>query len=138
MTKYKGIKINGKKRDYHRWLMEQKLGRTLDKDEIIHHLDLNTMNNDINNLELMSRSEHSKLHSSTNYHFSEKDRELARQKNLGSIRINRKLNKEEIMFIKEHYIQRDKEFGSRGLGRRFGVDHMTILRIISGERYMNF
>jgi uncharacterized protein (DUF1330 family) len=45
----------------HRLVMEQKLGRYLRKDEIVHHLDGNKMNNNIDNLVLMSQSDHLKL-----------------------------------------------------------------------------
>lgn len=46
----------------HRILMEQKLGRTLTYDECIHHVDGNKNNNDISNLTIMTRSEHTRLH----------------------------------------------------------------------------
>lgn len=46
----------------HRYIMERYLGRKLNENEIIHHKDGNKLNNDINNLEVMTRSEHSKLH----------------------------------------------------------------------------
>lgn len=45
----------------HRLIMEKKLGRYLTIDEVVHHLDGNKMNNDINNLIMMSQSEHLKL-----------------------------------------------------------------------------
>jgi hypothetical protein len=37
---------------YHRYIMEQHLGRFLDKSEVVHHIDENILNNDINNLKL--------------------------------------------------------------------------------------
>lgn len=46
----------------HRYIMEQILGRKLDRDEIVHHKDGNRANNNIDNLVLMTRGEHSKLH----------------------------------------------------------------------------
>lgn len=46
----------------HRLVMEKHLGRKLRSDEIIHHKDHNRSNNDISNLEIMTRSEHSRLH----------------------------------------------------------------------------
>ena len=46
----------------HRYIMEQYLGRKLDPNEIVHHKDGNKLNNDINNLEVMTWGEHSKLH----------------------------------------------------------------------------
>lgn len=49
----------------HRYLMEQKLGRMLNKKEIVHHIDGNRMNNDISNLELCkSIAEHKYQHRS--------------------------------------------------------------------------
>ena len=60
MTKYKAIKVDGLKHDYHRWLMEQELGRKLRSDEVVHHINENKLDNDINNLEVLSKSEHAR------------------------------------------------------------------------------
>ena len=49
---------------YHRVLIENKIGRLLRKDEVIHHKDENKMNNSLDNLEIMSAQEHSRLHAS--------------------------------------------------------------------------
>ena len=46
----------------HRALFEHKLGRKLETDEIVHHKDENGLNNKLDNLELMTREEHSRLH----------------------------------------------------------------------------
>ena len=46
----------------HRLIMEEYLGRKLTPNEIVHHIDGNKLNNDIDNLKVMTRSEHSKLH----------------------------------------------------------------------------
>lgn len=46
----------------HRRVMERHLKRALRKDEIIHHIDFNKANNDISNLQIMTRSTHSRLH----------------------------------------------------------------------------
>ena len=75
MTKYKAIKVDGVKHDYHRWLMEQELGR--------------------------------------------------------------KLKKEDVEYIKEHYMPRDRTYGARALGRKYGVDRTTILGIVKGILYKN-
>lgn len=53
-------KRNGKHE--HRVVMENFLGRALRPDEIVHHVDRNIHNNDIINLELMTRSDHIKEH----------------------------------------------------------------------------
>lgn len=46
----------------HRKVMEEKLGRKLSSDEIVHHIDGNKLNNNPNNLELTNRSEHMNKH----------------------------------------------------------------------------
>lgn len=46
----------------HRVLMENKIGRILEKWEVIHHKDEDKTNDDIENLELLSNSYHGKLH----------------------------------------------------------------------------
>ena len=49
-------------RGIHRIVMERYIGRKLKEREVVHHIDGNKKNNDINNLEIMSQSEHAKLH----------------------------------------------------------------------------
>src|ERR1700690_1864168 len=46
----------------HRWVMEQYLGRKLMSNEHVHHIDGNSRNNLIQNLVVLSNSEHQKLH----------------------------------------------------------------------------
>lgn len=46
----------------HRLVIERHLGRYLKPNEIIHHIDFDKINNKIENLYLMSRGQHSKLH----------------------------------------------------------------------------
>lgn len=49
----------------HRVVMENHLGRLLEKNEIVHHLDEDKHNNAIENLQVMDRKEHNRMHSST-------------------------------------------------------------------------
>ena len=53
-------KISG--RHKHRVIAEQMLGRKLYKGEVVHHKDRNKLNNDPSNLEIMTQSEHARLH----------------------------------------------------------------------------
>ena len=61
-----GYLINCKDRnnkyEVHRKVMEEKLGRKLKSDEIVHHIDGNKLNNDPNNLELTNRRDHINKH----------------------------------------------------------------------------
>lgn len=47
---------------HHRVVMENHLGRLLHSFEIVHHKDDNKHNNDLSNLEVLSRSAHASLH----------------------------------------------------------------------------
>lgn len=46
----------------HRLVMESYIGRYLEKDEAVHHINRNKKDNRLENLQLMTRSEHAKLH----------------------------------------------------------------------------
>jgi hypothetical protein len=60
--KYKRPSIGGKKTLYHRIVMEEFIGRKLNQDEVVHHKNGDTMDNRIENLELMQRIDHLKMH----------------------------------------------------------------------------
>lgn len=49
----------------HRLVMEQELGRYLEPDEVVHHIDSNRQNNDPDNLVVMSYRDHLDLHRKT-------------------------------------------------------------------------
>ena len=45
------------------------------------------------------------------------------------------LTDDDILYIRIHYIPNDREYGTRGLGRKFGVSHHTIRHVLSEECY---
>lgn len=59
---YIRIAVGSKRHYLHRYLMEAHLGRSLAREEHVHHKDGNLENNDINNLELLTDSQHLALH----------------------------------------------------------------------------
>ncbi len=60
------VLLNGKNTRVleHRYVMEQHLGTKLTYWTDVHHIDGNKTNNQIDNLQLLSKSEHTKLHNS--------------------------------------------------------------------------
>lgn len=54
--------VDGKYKMQHRLVMERYLGRELRPDEVVHHKDHDKTNNNIENLELLTNSEHTRLH----------------------------------------------------------------------------
>ena len=46
-----------------------------------------------------------------------------------------RLSQADVLYIKNHYIPRDKQFGSRGLAKKFNCSHNVILNIIHNKTY---
>ena len=57
---YKKITVNGQRILEHRHIVEQHIGRKLRKDEVVHHLDGNRLNNELSNLVITHQSHHAK------------------------------------------------------------------------------
>ncbi|MBR3497884.1 MAG: hypothetical protein IKO05_02695 [Selenomonadaceae bacterium] len=48
-----------------------------------------------------------------------------------------KLTPDQVRFIREHYIPRDKEFSLAAFSRKFGVGITTLKRVVTGQGYKN-
>lgn len=62
LNPYKRCMKGGKFIYEHRWIMEQSIGRPLLRNEHVHHINGNPRDNRIENLEILSRSQHAKTH----------------------------------------------------------------------------
>lgn len=60
-TKYKAIRVNGKKMDEHRFVWEQAYG-PIPPNHVVHHKNGNKSDNRLENLELLTLSDHAKHH----------------------------------------------------------------------------
>ena len=133
-NKYKAIKVNGQKLNEHRYLMEKHLGRKLKRNEVVHHINGNKGDNRIENLMVMNLSEHTKLHKN-GVPLTEEHKIKIKKGLNGHKSTSRKLSDDDVLFIREHYTPNSKEFGSRALGRKYGIDHVKILNIIKMKTY---
>jgi len=61
-SEYKHIMYKGKIVLEHRKIMEDIIKRPLEKEELVHHIDGNPWNNNIENLKIVTKEEHMKLH----------------------------------------------------------------------------
>jgi hypothetical protein len=66
---YIRIRIGGRRTHEHRVIMEKKLGRSLLKSEVVHHIDFDRGNNDMENLMVMDREKHVHYHRNLNQLF---------------------------------------------------------------------
>ena len=91
----------------------------------VNHKDGNKLNNCIDNLEWCTRIANMK-------HASEYGLLNAKR---GEDSAHAKLTIEDVKYIREHYVPYDKNFGTRALGRKFGVDHDTIRSVLKNETW---
>ena len=134
MNKYKAKRVNGKKIDEHRFIMEQIIGRKLKRTEVVHHIDGDKSNNNINNLQVMTLSEHSRIHG-LNRIVSEKTREKLRNSLNGRHSYKRNKTKKDIINIVVKYKETQNY---RQVDRFFELANGTTGKIIRGKIYKEF
>lgn len=93
----------------------------------VNHIDGNKINNKASNLEWVTGSENVR---------HAYDNGLANAKQ-GVDNPWAKLTKEDVIYIREHYIPFDAEFGARALGRKFGVNKNSIRDVANNKSYVN-
>lgn len=107
----------------HRLIMENAIGRYLRQEEVVHHRNGNRNDNRIENLELLTRREHSLRH----YIEDWKMKGLAPQQ---------KISDKQAIRIRERYARGERQVG---LAEEFGVRQNTISFIVLGQgKYASF
>ena len=100
----------------HRLVAEAFIPNT-DGKHVINHIDGNKQNNCVNNLEWCTQKEN--IQHAFEIGLREKKRTYS------------KLKKEDVVYIRKHYISRDPVFGAVSLGQKFGISYKHILDIVS-------
>jgi hypothetical protein len=127
---YKAIKINGKKHDLHRVVGENKAGKKLGFNEVVHHVDEDKLNNDPDNLKILSRSEHSSLHMKGR---KLKEETKIKLKEVGiNKRTNAKLSIEEVKKIKGYLAA---GLSGKEIKKIAGFERDIVSRIKTGKRW---
>ena len=161
MGRYKNVLHDGKSTGEHRAVMERHLGRKLTFDEIVHHKNNDPRDNRIENLELMTREEHSRHHNDKHPRvkpcancgamfeppakkraimktcsrkcFAELSRMNSKRLMTSGPAPSAKLTEAQVAEIRRR-VQSGKE-SMRAIGRAFGVHHQTVSSIASGKAW---
>lgn len=120
--------------DEHRKVMEDYLGRKLTRYEVVHHKDGNKNNNKIDNLVVMSLSEHSKMHQ-TGIKRSVETRKKISEANKNRIYTNRSKTRQDIINIVLKY---KEKHNFRYVDRYYGLSNKTTRNIIKGFSYKDY
>ena len=111
---YKVVCIDGVRCFEHRYVMEQHLGRKLSRNECVHHINGDRRDNRIENLEVISRSEHNREHAIRQF-------ANANYRNLGPAK-------------KVICVETGEFFASiNRAAKAFGLDNKSISRVCSGD-----
>lgn len=136
MYKYKNIKLkDGTTRLEHRLVMESHIGRKLRANEIVHHKNKNGRDNRIENLELVSLSEHTKRHLALG-----EIHKLTPSERLEGSRIRghqtRKLNEKQVLEIRKSY--NPPATTGVDLAKKFNITKRQIYDILKYKSYKYF
>lgn len=127
---YKAIKIEGRKIDLHRHIVKGYLAINLSFNDVVHHKDENKWNNDPDNFQIVSRSEHSRMHM-TGRKLSTATKSKMRR--IGrALRTGAKLTIESVIEIK-HALAKGEPGSS--IAERFKISRPNVSDIKTGRKW---
>lgn len=121
--------------------MENFLGRKLEFNEVVHHINGDIYDNSLDNLQLMSRSEHIRYHNLERNKFKKPKVKEPKENKPRKIKQNteyiisnqRKFTPEQILEIKRLYFECN--YSVRKIGKLFSIDKSAITKILRGLSY---
>lgn len=116
----------GVTRDEHRIIMERHLGRTLESNEVVHHINENQRDNRLENLQVMSRAEHTRMHNTGRPKGTETRRKISLSK-AGERHPLAKLTNDKVKYIRLSPLR------NRQLANELGLCEATICLVRKGK-----
>ena len=131
MAVYEYTTQDGKKRPVHIVLMEQVLGRPLKDNEVVHHINGDKRDNSLENLQVMDRAEHTRLHM-RGISPTKDALEKQRSSRAGKPSPRRLLSREQVRGIAERLKQ---GLPIKDIAKEFGVSKDPVIKIRDGLSY---
>ena len=118
--------------------MEQHLGQKITYDEVVHHINGDKQDFRIENLEVMPRSEHGRLHRRQQLCSPLSDETRRRMSEALTGVQHHSIRKLSQTDVKEVFCLKQKGISNRKIAAIFGVAHSTINRMLSGQQYKDW